>query len=124
MSEANESENLEANDAEPDETESPQAEPVAPQKIHKVGRTASGAQVSAGYYVIGPNDQLVLQRPDQPLKGGWRLATQEDIDEKERLEQERRATDTSGEHAERAKLAAAAAAKRAWVEGRSTKLTL
>jgi hypothetical protein len=92
--------------------------------IHKMGKTASGAEVSAGYYVLGPNDQLVLSRPDQPLKPGWWLATEDDIAHKELLEEERRAKDTSGEHEARERQADFEATRNAAIQASSTELTV
>jgi hypothetical protein len=92
--------------------------------IHKMGTTANGSEVSAGYYVVGPNGQLVLSRPDQPVKPGWRLATEDDIAQKELLEEERRAKDTSGEHEARERQAAFERERQAAIEASSTKWTV
>jgi hypothetical protein len=86
-----------------------------PTPIHKTGTTAHGRTVSAGYYVVGPSGQLVLQRPDQPVKSGWRLATDDDVTAKQELERKRRGRDRSGEHDDRAAQADRAAGKAAAV---------
>lgn len=102
-------------------------EPVTtetPAPIHATGTTASGVTASRGYQAIGPSGQLVLMRPGTPLKPGWRFATQADIDAAEAAEAKRRARDRSGEHEDRARQAARAAAKRAVIEVAGQKLTV
>lgn len=49
---------------------------------------ASGERVKAGRYLVGPSGQLVCARLDAPVKSGWRLATQGDIDAAAAIEAE------------------------------------
>lgn len=47
--------------------------------IHVIKKNSHGVDVVAGTHVVGPMGQIVLKRPDQPIKAGWRYATDADI---------------------------------------------
>jgi hypothetical protein len=105
-------------------TEGRPHEPASTDPIHKIGTTASGMTVSAGYHAVGPDGQLVLLRPDTPLKSGWRLATQDDLAAAERLESARAAKDKSGEREDRSEQSARYDAKRADTDAAGQTLTV
>lgn len=56
-------------------------------EIHIVGKNAHGQEVSDGIFAIGPSGQLVMAK--QPLKPGWRPATEDEIVAAEHAESER-----------------------------------
>jgi hypothetical protein len=49
-------------------------------EIHEFGPTAAGNKVSRGRYAVDPSGHVVLVPTTRPIKDGWRLATQADID--------------------------------------------
>ena len=59
--------------------------------IHDFGRNTGGARIDRGFYAIDPRGGLLLLPPSAPLKAGWRLATNLDLDAKEAAEDSRRA---------------------------------
>lgn len=48
--------------------------------IVELGHDVHGNEVVAARYVVAPNGGLILLQKHLPLKDGWRLATQSDID--------------------------------------------
>jgi hypothetical protein len=58
------------------------------------GRDAHGERVSSGYYAISPDGHLIKLPVKSPIKDGWRLATQQDIEAKQKLAGALDATDS------------------------------
>lgn len=51
-----------------------------PVKIEEIQRNAHGEPAPRGFYAISPQGNVVLLAPGQPVKPGFRVATQEDLD--------------------------------------------
>lgn len=77
------------------------------------GLNNHGEPVVRGFHAVGPSGNLVLLRPDAPLKAGWRFATQDDLESSQLIAAASNGPDDPGHDArlQAATAQAAAAAK-------------
>lgn len=59
-------------------------------EIHEMQSDAHGQPASRGFYAMSPAGDLVLLAPGQPVKPGWRVADEQDIDASLAKEAERK----------------------------------